>query len=343
MTWTLSSARPSDYPLYGAIDLGTNTCRLLIGQPVFAEEGFLFSAVNSFSRIIRFGEDVEQTGRISSHAIERALVVLEECARRLDCYDVAYTRSVATAACRQAQNAHEFTSLVKEKIGLDLEIISFREESELAVAGCIDLLDPTIPYSIVFDIGGGSTEIVWIEMQGALRFRVLDCLSLPYGVLSLRDPICSLEKKIEIGRQISFEVNEFAIRNGLYDLMHQSKIQMVGASGTVTTLAAMILNLERYDRARVHKVRLWKKDLENLIQHLFVMNRTDRTNHPCIGPQRTDFIMGGVAIFQGIYDILTIEPTIVADRGVREGILRYLFERYPPSALQAMPRPHSAA
>lgn len=320
-------------PLYGALDLGTNTCRMLIAQgDSFAANSKGFHIVDSFSRVIRFGIDLEGTGLLSQEAISRALIALEECAARLALHRVSYIRCVTTAACRTAKNASLFLQLVREKTGLALEVISPQEESFLAVAGCFDLMNPKIPYCVVFDIGGGSSELVLAEVISPQQFRIVDWLSLPYGVLTLNDESCTDLEKQAISQEISFEVNEFAIKTGLYDLMAHRKVQMVGASGTVTTLAAILLNLERYDRAKVHETLLSSKDLDRIIPYLWSLKRLERLNHPCIGPQRANFIMGGVAIFQGIYDILPIDPVLVADRGVREGLLRTLIAQYPPTS-----------
>ncbi len=316
--------------LYAAIDLGTNTCRLIMGRSL-STAPLVFSVVNSFARIIHFGEDLTTTKILSPNAMERALLALEECARRLSFYQVAYLRCVATAACREAENAQEFLSKVYERTGLKLEIISAQEESELAVAGCIDLFAPTFPYGIVFDIGGGSTEVVFVALLPGDNFQVLDTLSLPYGILALRDPICSLSRKQEISDDIAKKIHEFALRNNLFQLIGEQKVQMIGASGTVTTLAAMILKLERYDRKLVHKVVLLKKDIFDLIDQIKQMSEDERLAHPCIGPQRVDFILGGLALFQGIYRVLEVDAVTVADRGVREGILRRLIAAYPPS------------
>ncbi len=310
--------------LYGAVDLGTNTCRLLIGKPFGGPHGS-FSTVSTFSRVIRFGEDVEQTAHLSSQAMDRALIVLKECARRLDLFDVQHKRCVTTAACRNAKNAPDFIQRVYDETKLNLEIVSPEEESALAVAGCADLFDETFPYSLVFDIGGGSTELVWLRTHPHQRAQILDCLSLPYGILSVRERDISDMQKRHISQLISFAVNEFAVRHHIYAHMNKNQVQMIGASGTITTLAAMILNLEYYDRSRVHQCALSRCDIEKMLSYLWAMSPSDRKNHPCIGPQRADFVMGGVAIFQGIYDILPIDPVLVADRGVREGIVRMLY------------------
>lgn len=331
-----SRTSPLLSPLYGALDLGTNTCRMLIAEAdPFSANPSGFHILDSFSRVIRFGVDLEETGILSTDAIDRALIALDECAKRLDLHRVKHVRCVTTAACRKAKNADAFVQKVLDQTGLTLEIISPQEEAFLAVSGCFDLMNPEIPYSIVFDIGGGSSELVLIEVMSAQQFRVLDWLSLPFGVLSLSDSVCSDAKKQEISQEISFEVNEFSIKNKLYELIDQHKVQMVGASGTVTTLAAILLNLERYDRKKVHQTLLFSKDLNRVISYLWSMKRTDRLNHPCIGPQRSDFIMGGVSIFQGIYDILPVNPVLVADRGVREGLLRTLMTQYPPILKEA--------
>jgi exopolyphosphatase / guanosine-5'-triphosphate,3'-diphosphate pyrophosphatase len=338
----LSGAFPSKLSphssVYGAVDLGTNTCRMLIAKPdLYYLNPKGFETVDTFSRVIRFGQDLEETGALSQDAVRRALVALHECARRFSFYQVDHFRCVATAACREAKNAPEFLDQVKKETGLTVEIISPEEESLLAVTGCFDLVTHKIPYCIVFDIGGGSTEVALIEVLEAQKFKILDWMSLPYGILTLSDAVCSLEEKRDVTEQISFEMNEFAIRNNLPAHIRDKKVQMIGASGTVTTLAAIMLNLERYSRSRVHKTLLPAHEIHRVIQQLWQMKPSERLAHPCIGSQRVDFIMGGIAIFQGIYDILTVDPIVVADRGVREGILRHLMTQFPSGPEKIFP------
>lgn len=307
--------------LYGSVDLGTNTCRLLVSRCIPKGKGFSFSHVDSLSRVIRFGEGLEATKRLSSQSMERAYLALEECSRRLEFHQVKRFRCAATAACRYATNTEEFVEKAEKKSGLRIEVISPEEESRLAVAGCSELFDAKKPYAIVLDIGGGSTELVWTEVQSEQRFRVIDNLSFPYGFATLRDQLKDPETRDRISQFFSGEINEFAVKHDLNKLIAEDKVQMIGASGTITTLAAIVLGLDSYDKARVHEAELYSTDITNVLRYLKATRYADRVQHPCIGQQRADSIMGGVTLFEAIYDIIPVSPIIAADRGVREGIL----------------------
>lgn len=321
----ISDTQQSGANLYGSIDLGTNTCRLLIAKLVESDKGNAFSHVDSLSRVVRFGESLEQTKKLSPQAMDRAFMALEECRNRLQFYHVPHMRCVATAACRYAENTDAFVREAFERTGVRIEVISPQEESELAVAGCAELFDDkSYSHVIVFDIGGGSTELVWTKILPNQAFEIVDSISFPYGFATLKDQLKDPEKREQITQFFSFEVNEFAVRHKIYDYIRDGKVQMVGASGTITTLAAIIMNLDSYDKARVHEALLYRQDLENVIRYLNTTRYADRVQHPCIGQQRAESIMGGVALFKAIYDILNVEPIIAADRGVREGILHTL-------------------
>jgi exopolyphosphatase/guanosine-5'-triphosphate,3'-diphosphate pyrophosphatase len=309
-------------PLFGAIDLGTHTCRLLIGKPVDVEKRATFSSVSSFSRVIRLGEGLSKNKPLLTRsAIHRGLAALEECGRRLAMHKVFQIRCVGTEACRQAFNIQGFRSLVKQRTGLMLEVISSQEESRLAVTGCWDLLDPQVPYAVVFDIGGGSTEVVLVNTRDLWNLQIIDSLSLPYGILSLRDPLVNNDGKKRISEVVAKKVAAFAERNNLYALVDAQSVQMIGASGTVTTFAALLMDLPRFDREKVNGFRLPRQELSRLMENLWAMDRAHRLAHPCIGPNRADFVMGGVAIFQGLFNVLAVNHTVVANRGVREGLL----------------------
>jgi len=306
---------------YGAIDLGTNTCRLLIARCTPTDNGFSFAHVDSLSRVIRFGEGLGTTKKLSPQSMERAFLALEECKKRLEFHQVKRFRCVATAACRYALNAEDFVQEAEKKSGVAIEVITPEEESRLAVAGCAELFDSSKPYVIVLDIGGGSTELVWAEAKDTQNFRIIDNLSFPYGFATLREQLKDPETRDQISQFFSAEINEFAVKHNLHEHIRKDDVQMIGASGTITTLAAVVLNLDSYDKARVHEAKLYKSDIENVIRYLKATRYADRAHHPCIGQQRADSIMGGVTLFESIYDIIPAEPIIAADRGVREGIL----------------------
>ena len=316
-----------DTPLFGAIDLGTNTCRLLIARCTQTPKGIQLSHVDSLSRVIRFGEQLEQTKKLSSHAMERAVMALDECQKRLHFHDVHTFRCVATAACRYATNTDELIQKTLSKTGIKIEVINPEEESELAVSGCAELFDPSIPYAIVFDIGGGSTELVLVDITGPGTFSIAASISFPYGFATLKDELKDEDTRRTIMQHVSSHMNEFAVQNDIYAKMRDNQIQMIGASGTITTLAAISMDLKAYDKSLVHEARLSKLEIQKTMETIPKMSYNARVNHACIGPQRADSITGGLALFEAIYDILSIEPVIAADRGVREGILYKLAQQ----------------
>ncbi len=316
--------------LYGSVDLGTNTCRLLIARLVESEGTRQFTHIDSLSRVVRFGENLEQSRKLSLQAMDRAYLALEECRKRLQFYHVPYMRCVATAACRRAENTDEFVQEAFKKTGIRIEVITPQEESELAVAGCAELFDDQFSHAIVFDIGGGSTELVWTKILPNQNFKVIDSISFPHGFATLKDQLKDPEKRVDITQFFSHEVNEFALRHDIYGVIREGKAQMIGASGTITTLAAIILGLESYDKTRVHEAVLSRENLKNVIRYLNTTHYSDRLNHPCIGQQRAESIMGGIALFEAIYDILNVDFIIAADRGVREGILHTLAKEHAP-------------
>src|SRR3954463_11654804 len=167
---------------YGAIDLGTNNCRLLIARPT--EGGF--TVIDAFSRIVRLGEGLSRSGELSADAMDRAVVALSVCAEKLRRRNVSLSRSVATEACRRAKNGEEFAERVHTETGIVLDIIEPAEEARLAVLGCHKLLEPGDGPALIFDIGGGSTELVLVDQEdGTPRIRAW--WSAPWGVVSLTE------------------------------------------------------------------------------------------------------------------------------------------------------------
>lgn len=323
---------------YGAIDLGTNACRLLIGQSRLNAVNntlpqrayFTFERLETFSRIVRLGEIFQQQNILSADAMKRALTALEMCQQRMKNYHIIDMRCVATAACRQAINATEFVTMVHQKLGLNLEIISAREEAMLAVTGCIDVMDFNCSHALIFDIGGGSTEIIWIKLRPeSLFFKMIDWISLPYGIMTSRHTATHRLKK-----RIAYYVRKFARRNQIphaesnsmtvNSAQHDHRIQLIGASGTVTTLSAIAQNLSSYHPLRVHNTQLTHQDIKNVTRKLWNMTPAERASHPCIGPTRKDFMMKGVAIFEALYSVFPFPEVLVADRGVRDGLLASL-------------------
>jgi exopolyphosphatase / guanosine-5'-triphosphate,3'-diphosphate pyrophosphatase len=312
-------------PQYAALDLGTNNCRLLIARPA----GPGFRVVDAFSRIVRLGEGMAATGVLSEEAMGRALDALKVCADKIAARDIAGGRYVATEACRQAANCDVFLARVRDEIGLNIEIISSGEEARLVVAGCAPLLNPRIPYAVVFDIGGGSTEIVWLRLWGEpsrrRRPQILGSMSLPFGVVTLTDRFGGAEVspatyRAMVGETLAalapFERTHDVLRH-----IRTGRAQMLGSSGTVTTLAGIHLALPRYTRALVDGSLLTFEQIAVVSAHLAGLDLAGRAANPCVGRERADLVLSGCAILDAICATWPVGLLRVADRGVREGIL----------------------
>lgn len=312
-----------------AIDLGTNSCRLLVAR---ADESNL-KIIDSYSKIIRLGEDIHQTKKLSRQAINRAIDSLAICIQKINKHNVKLLRCVTTEACRQALNAADFIEEVKEKVGIKLEIINPSEEAYLAITGCSSLLSNQASYALAFDIGGGSTELLWMKVYSAPEsdkqiyhnIEVIDCISLPFGVVTLSEGYgahASHPKAYEDTRErILQKLAVFCEKNSILNYVKQNQVQMIGTSGTVTTLAAIFLELTKYERKLIDGFMIETQALIGICRDILAMEEKDRLNHPCIGVERASFIVMGAAILEGIISMWPITSTVIADRGVREGIL----------------------
>jgi exopolyphosphatase/guanosine-5'-triphosphate,3'-diphosphate pyrophosphatase len=309
---------------YAAIDLGTNNCRLLIARP----EAENFTVIDAFSRVVRLGEGLAQSGRLSEAAMDRALGALTVCADKLRRRNVHLARSVATEACRRAVNGAEFIDRVRRETGIRLDVISAQEEARLAVLGCHILLEDGIGPAVIFDIGGGSTELVLIE-PGAPVPRILDWQSVPWGVVSLTETVgdeqadasSRLARYAEMRRLVRESFAEFAERIAP---MRTPDLRLLGTSGTVTTLASLHLDLPQYDRKAVDGLIVPADSMRDIAVKLSTMGPQERRKLPCIGQERADLVVAGCAILEAILDIWPADRLGVADRGIREGILRSL-------------------
>jgi exopolyphosphatase/guanosine-5'-triphosphate,3'-diphosphate pyrophosphatase len=312
-------------PSYAALDLGTNNCRLLIAH----RAGHGFRVIDAFSRIVRLGEGLAASGALSEAAMARTLDALKVCAAKIGQRKVAGGRYVATEACRRAENCGAFLAQVKEAIGLDLEIISTAEEARLVVTGCAPLLHPRIPYAIVFDIGGGSTEIVWLRQEsrhGAEpRLEILGSVSLPFGVITFTERFGGIEVSRASYRAMVAEAEAalvpFEQSHCIRREVRARQVQMLGSSGTVTTLAGVHLALPRYIRALVDGSMLTFDQIELVSRHLAGLDIAGRAANPCVGRERADLVLSGCAILDAICSTWPVGRLRVADRGIREGIL----------------------
>lgn len=317
--------------LYAALDLGTNNCRLLIALP---QERGRFRVIDGYSRIVRLGEGLDKSGRLSEAAMGRCLEALRICADKLISHDIKRYRLIATEACRQAENGAEFLNNVKLKTGMELEIIDRQTEAYLAAEGCGTLMDKKADAAVLFDIGGGSSELVLINKR-IKRKRIADQIvswtSVPIGVVTLAERYTGSAVTPQIFEDMITEVkqhlDQFEGRDELAKLWNNGRVHLLGTSGTVTTLAGVHLNLPRYERRLVDGLWLKSSDIDVVIQQLLEMDDRQRAANPCVGNDRADLVMAGCAILEAIRRTWPSERLRVADRGLREGILTQLMER----------------
>ncbi len=306
---------------YAAVDLGTNNCRLLIAEP----EGATFRVVDSHSDLVRLGEGLKASGRLGAPAMARALQALRVCAAKIAERGVAAVRCVATQACRAAANGQEFLAQVRQETGLDFAIITPREEAELSVLGCAALKDPRAPLALVVDVGGGSTELSWVEEDGAGGTRIAEWVSLPVGVVSLAEEFGAAAGKPEgfarMAAQAGAALADFRGAERLRKAFADPLVHYIGASGTVTSLAGVSLRLPRYQRARIDGLWMSVAQTREASAYLRSLDAGGRAAHPCIGPQRADLVLPGAAILEAIFSHWPAERVRVADRGLREGLL----------------------
>jgi exopolyphosphatase/guanosine-5'-triphosphate,3'-diphosphate pyrophosphatase len=306
--------------MYGALDLGTNNCRLLIARPT--GQGFRVAA--SFSRIVRLGEGLAESGRLTDIAMDRTISALAICSEKLKYFEVVQSRSIATEACRRAENCDEFLARIDQETGLNFEAITSNEEARLALKGCQSLLHPEFPYALVFDIGGGSTEIIFAKKNGT-NFDIVEVLSLPLGVVTLAEECGTYEIKNDCYQNMVSDISEklpaFCERNDIKSKVAENKVQMLGTSGTVTTLGAVHLGLSHYDRSMIDGLDLTFEELNHASRKLTDLDFKGRTEMPCIGNERAELVIPGCAILEAICQAWPVGNLRVADRGLREGML----------------------
>jgi exopolyphosphatase/guanosine-5'-triphosphate,3'-diphosphate pyrophosphatase len=311
---------------YGAIDLGTNNCRLLIARPT--EGGF--TVIDAFSRIVRLGEGLAHSGALSQDAMDRAVGALGVCAEKLRRRNVSLSRSVATEACRRAANGREFAERERDQTGIGLDIIEPAEEARLAVLGCHKLLEPGDGPALIFDIGGGSTELVLIDQEdGTPRIRAW--WSAPWGVVSLtesegKEALEGPDRLLAYKRMRERARRAFANFSSMLPEARDD-IRLLGTSGTVTTLASVHLALPFYDRRAIDGLHVPTEAMQKISAMIAGMAYEERSALPCIGNERADLVVAGCAILEAIMEIWPAKNLGVADRGIREGILRSLMAR----------------
>jgi len=334
-------SRPDPAELYAALDLGTNSCRMLIAQP----KGNQFHVVDSFSKSVQLGTGLESSGRLSRASMGRTVQALRICKTKISKHKVSRMRLIATEACRRADNAEDFIAYVKRETGLALEIIEPEEEARLAVISCASLVSTKTDQLLVVDIGGGSTELVWIDLSnvppverskaimrlhsgfkpGDTPFpyaKVVDWISVPLGVATLRDQFNDVAEDAGRFALMSwfFEENMASFKPYLSE-QERAGFQIIGTSGTVTTVAATHLGLHRYDRNKVDGLRMTTDQIDKVVQGYLRLGPEGRRTDPRIGRDRHALIMSGAAILQALLRVWPTDHLSVADRGLREGLL----------------------
>ena len=330
-------ARPLAPAIYGALDLGTNNCRLLIAKP--SRRGFL--VIDAFSRIIRLGEGVLNSGRLSEAAMGRTIEALKVCSEKMRRRAVTRSRLIATEACRIGANSGEFIERVRRETGLSIEIVTQETEAKLAVSGCASLIDRNCDWALVFDIGGGSSELIWLDLARLGRpwrrtlfdrLEVQNCIaawtSLPIGVVNLaerhggRD--VTRQSYEAMVADVMTAIEGFEAKHRFGDRIATQRAHFLGTSGTVTTISGIHLGLPVYERSRVDGCWLSARDVRTVSNNLIEMSYAERVAQPCIGHERADLVLAGCAILEALLRIWPCQRLRVADRGLREGILSTL-------------------
>jgi exopolyphosphatase/guanosine-5'-triphosphate,3'-diphosphate pyrophosphatase len=321
---------------FAAIDLGTNNCRLLVGTP--AGEGF--RVIDSFSRTVRLGEGLEETGRLGEAAMDRAMAALHGCVQRLGRRPIRALRAVATEACRRAENGAHFLARARAETGLPIEVISTREEAELALESCAPLLAGRARRALLFDIGGGSTELAWVRL-GEAAPRLAGTISMPLGVVTLAERWpggADREEGFEaMVAEVTRQLMPFEAVHRIGQEVRQGGVVLLGTSGTVTTLAGIALALPRYSRAAVDGTVLEAAEAAAALAALRAMGRMGLEQHPCVGPDRAEFVLPGCAVFAAIHRLWPAPQVVVADRGLREGMLLRLMRATRRTARASAP------
>ena len=318
----------SDGNLVGALDLGTNNCRLLIAETTESN----YRVVDGFSKIVRFGEGLSERGLLSDAAINRTVAALKICSEKIERRGVSNVRCVATEAARQAKNRYFFLKRVKAETNLVIEIISSREEAELTLAACSSLLDRTKKFALLFDIGGGSGEFVWVKLDRNHEAKIVGWISLPCGLMTLTEQHGNGDFSPKDYDNLVLKLIEmlepFNSKFKISEYVEQGRVQLLGTAGTVTTIAGVNLNLPRYVRERVDGSSLAFTDALRICRDLSTKKYTERASYPCIGSDRAELIVAGCAVLEAVCRVWPVGRLRIADRGVREGILAKMVKRF---------------
>ncbi len=319
-------------PAFAALDLGTNNCRLLVAAP----DRTGFRVLSSFSRIVRLGEGMGSQNRLSDAAQDRALEALRICSEILGRKTLTNGRYIATQACRATENGEAFIDRVKQQTGIALEIITPAEEARLAVMGCLNLIDPSVDAVLIVDVGGGSTELAWVDVRalpenfaekpGHIKNLVGAWTSLPIGVVSLseRYPEPPSHREVWFRAMVDTVIKALEadpVAEAFRPAFDAGRVHIVGSSGAITSLAGVHLDLPRYDRARVDGLWMNADECRTVTTTLYESSLSERMQIPCIGEDRADLVVAGAAILQAVTEVWPSQRLRVADRGLREGML----------------------
>lgn len=312
----------SDKPkIFGAVDLGTNNCRLLVARAHKQD----VRIIDSYSKIVRLGQQLGETGSLQEEAIDRTIQSLKVCVQKLAKNDIDEYRAVTTAACRLADNSEQFIKKVQAETGLILNIISPQEEARLSACACANLMDLDKKYSLVFDIGGGSTEFCWVKHINDHTSELVDYVSIPYGVSNLTEKYNGEILPLEVDQMIKENVSDLISKHQIDKHVQENNVQLIGNSGTVTALAAVNLELLQYDRGKVDGYDFTFDEIRKTSDYVCNMSVAERIEKTCISEDRADFMASGCGILRGICSLWPTEVVRVADRGLREGILYDFF------------------
>ena len=322
-------------PTFAALDLGTNNCRLLMAQR--NADGSL-KVVDGFSRIVRLGEGLAHTGRLSEGAMGRAYQALAACAQRIEAREPIAVGCVATQACRAASNGQMFLNRIEKDLGLKFDVISAEDEARLSVLGCASLFEREAEHAMIVDIGGGSTEISWIApsavLDAGLNPPIISWGTCPIGVVTLAEDDVEPEGDARYGwyealvTRIAETIAEVGQAQHLRDSFAQGRGHIIGTSGTVTSLAGVFLELPRYNRQRVDGMWFDVRDCRATIAKLLAQTREQRAENACIGKDRADLVVIGGAILDAVLRVWPADRIRVADRGLREGVLMRLMAQH---------------
>lgn len=315
---------------FAALDLGTNNCRLLVAEP----SGAGFRVIDGFSQIVRLGEGLGATGRLSGAAMSRTLGALRACADKIARHRPVAIGCIATQACRVAANGPDFLARVERELGLAFDVITPADEARLAVLGCASLIDGRVEAALIVDIGGGSTELSWVDAKSAgADPTILAWSSAPVGVVTLAEsapepPSPNGAWYADMVARLADQFAAIEATPALREAFAGGRAHIVGTSGTITSLAGVHLNLARYQRSKVDGVWLTRQEVREATARLIAMSHAERARHPCIGPDRADLVVPGCAILEAVVRVWPVERFRVADRGLREGVLMTLMARH---------------